>query len=268
MGPWMRSHSGHPRGIHFDGADGGESANSTGAGGSESGDGAHADGDSEDNQPRFTQKQLDEVVGRRLEQERRKWDRDFKQKLDEALKARAAESQSQTQTPDGKEKPKGKDEGTIPRSEYDHLKGQLERAHKEALAEKDEVIAQKDKQIEVLLDEKRHTAIIAAVAPLSPVNAKQVAKLVNDQIGFDEDGGIVVLSTSGQPRYGKDGNYMTVDEFMVEFAKANPHMFKAEVTTGSGSRGGTAPGGNKQNLSTSTAKIAAGLARLRTSSGG
>lgn len=267
MGHWPRGHSGNPRGIYFDGADGGESANGVGAVGSEATDGAQGDGDSEDSQPRFTQKQLDEVVGRRLEQERRKWDRDFKQKLDEALKARAAESQSQSSAAESKDRPKGKDEGTIPRSEYDHLKSQLEKAHKEALTEKDQIIAQKDKQIEVLLDEKRHTAIIAAVAPLSPVNAKQIAKLVNDQVGFDEDGGIVVLSASGQPRYGKDGNYMTVDEFMVEFAKANPHLFKAEVTTGSGSRGGAAPGGNKQNLSTSTAKIAAGLARLRTASG-
>jgi hypothetical protein len=258
------SHSGNPRGIHFDGADGGEST--TGASGDvapnsgdEGAEGTDAAGNDE-NAPRFTQKQLDEVLGRRLEQERRKWDREFKQKLDEALKARTQESS------DGKERAKGKDENVIPRSEYDNLKRQLESSFNEVIAERDEHIKERDKQIAALLDEKRTAAIIAAVAPLSPVNAKQVATLVGDQVGFDEDGAIVVLGPKGQPRYGRDGNYLTVEDFMVEFSKANPHLFKAEVTSGSGSRGGTAPSGSNPNLTTSTAKIAAGLAKLRASS--
>ncbi|MNS24327.1 hypothetical protein D3C72_561660 [compost metagenome] len=242
--------------------DNGDGGTGTGtAGNDEQGDdGTKGDDESE---PRFSQKQLDEVVGRRLEQERRKWDREFKQKLDEALKAHTAEAQ------DAKDKPKGKDEGVIPRAEYDHLKSQLERANKEAIAEKDALIAERDQQIAALLDEKRNSAIIAAAASLSPVNAKQIAKLVADQVGFDEDGSIVVFGPDGKsPRYGKDGNYLTVEDFMAEFAKTNPHLFKAEVTGGGGSKPGSS--GNKakqnQNLS-STQRIAAGLAKLKQAGG-
>lgn len=245
----MRGHTPNPRGIHFDtpGNEGGGGAGD----GDDHGGGAGGDDNDQggDEKPQFTQKHLDDAIERRLGQERRKWDRDFQTKLNEELEKR------QKPDPKGKDgKGKEGDEPTMPKSEFENLKKQMEEQYGM------EIKGFKE-QIAALLDEKRTSAIVSAVADLSPVNAKQVAKLAGELVMFDEDGQVVVLDEkTGKVRYGTDGNYLTVEAYMAEFAKANPHMFKADMPGGAGGKGGGNPAGKKQELpSTGIGKIALGL---------
>lgn len=239
-----RGHTPNPRGIHFDLDDKGGG----GSGGGDDDDGGGGDDKGgNDDKPSFTQKQVDDIVERRLATERRKWDKDFQTKLQDEL--------GKLNKSDDKGKGKGKDdEPVMPKSEFENLKKQLEEQHGNTVKELNE-------RITALLDEKRAGAIVAAVADLSPVNAKQVAKLAGDLVSFDDDGHVIVLDEkTGKARYGTDGNYLTVEAYMAEFAKANPHLFKADMAGGAGGKGGGNPAGKKQELpSTGIGKIAMGI---------
>lgn len=235
--------------------------NGAGGGGQAGSEGGGAGAGDDDNSPRFTQKQLDEVVGRRLEQERRKWDREFQTKFDDELNKRQSSKDKEKDRGDkGEKASKDKDEATVPKSEFDNLRSQMEATHRDHLAEKDTALADKDKVIASLLGEKRDAAIINAASIHNAVNPKQIAKLIGDAVGFDEDGAVVVYQPDGKsPRYGKDGNYLTVEDYVADFAKANAHLFKAEMNPGAGGKGGSNPGSKHlQNLS-SQQKIATGL---------
>lgn len=262
---WPTASPGSPASLHpLFGRVFHDTDDAAGGGGQGGGDGGGAGAGDDDNSPLFTQKQLDEVVGRRLEQERRKWDREFQTKLEEEFNKRLASKEKDKDKADRADKAdksgKDKDEASVPKSEFDNLRSQMEATHRDQLAEKDNLLGEKEKVIASLLGEKRDAAIISAASYHNAVNPKQIAKLIGDAVGFDEDGVVVVFQSDGKsPRYGKDGNYLTVEDYVADFAKSNAHLFRAEVNPGGGGKGGGNPGGKQlQNLS-SHQKIATGL---------
>lgn len=225
-------------GFHFDGEGGGGDEPDDDPADPEKGKGK-----GEGEKPVLTQKQFDEALQKRLASEQRKWDREFGTKLNSELSNKLKER-------DEADKKAGKD--TIPRAEFDNLKSQLENDHKQTI---DGLMT----KIGSLLGHQKQAAILTGAAPHKPVNGHAVTKMAADHISFDDEGKMIVLNKEGKARYGQDGNYLSVDTFMVEFAKENPYLFEASGASGSGGKAGNKPAGpDTKNLS-STEKIAMGL---------
>jgi hypothetical protein len=102
------------------------------------------------------------------------------------------------------------------------------------------------------------SAILSDAAPYKPIDANAVVLLARDAIKVNDEGSLTVQTEDGKSRYGRDGNPMTVSNFMAEFAKANPYLFA--MSAGPSVR--NSPGQESKALS-GVEKIAQGLARRK-----
>ena len=75
------------------------------------------------------------------------------------------------------------------------------------------------------------------------VNAGQVMKLLSSSVAMDEAGEAVVVDGDGDRRVGATGEFVSVENFVVEFLQENPHMVSpAAAVSGSGCVGELRPG--------------------------
>jgi len=67
----------------------------------------------------------------------------------------------------------------------------------------------------------------------------QVVKLLRSQVKLNDEGKVEVLAENNQPRYNKNGELLSVEEYVQEFLTQNPH-FQSATPSGSGSQGNVA----------------------------
>lgn len=75
----------------------------------------------------------------------------------------------------------------------------------------------------------------ATAASLGAIDAGQVAALLDAAVK-SEDGKLFVTNAQGERRFLPDGKPLPIERLVSEFLTANPHLVKASVTTGAGSR--------------------------------
>ena len=83
---------------------------------------------------------------------------------------------------------------------------------------------------------------------LNAYNPEQVATLLKLQTKTDDDGNLVVINASGQPRNNGEGKPMTTEELTKDFLKENPHFVKASGNSGSGSQGAVGGTGGEKTI--------------------
>lgn len=189
----------------------------------------------------LTQDQLDEMIERRLNRERTK----FQKEID-ALKKPAK--------PEPKDPPQGKPEDkTYTQAELQQLLAQKDEEYKPKLMAAEERVAK-------LLEKERSAAIIGAAAKANAIDPEDVALLVGRFVAHDEDGNVVVLNERGSNRLNAKGEPMSVEEFVKSFVDSKPHLKRGSNTPGVGST--TDNTRDPKTPMSAAEKIAAGLAKL------
>lgn len=83
---------------------------------------------------------------------------------------------------------------------------------------------------------KINDALLGSASKHRAINPQQVVELLKNNVRLNEDGQVEVLAETGTPRYNKDGNLYSVEEYVSEFLTQNPH-FQTATPSGSGSKG-------------------------------
>lgn len=91
------------------------------------------------------------------------------------------------------------------------------------------------KQLAEAYNKLRIAELKAAAATFGAVNPSQIVALLDASVKSD-DGTLFVTNAQGQRRFLPDGKPMPLETAVSEFLTANPHLVKASVTTGAGSR--------------------------------
>jgi hypothetical protein len=100
----------------------------------------------------------------------------------------------------------------------------------------------KDKDSTILAMAKDR-AVTDAISGISFVNLKQVKVLTGDAIELDpESNKYVVRNDEGQIMIGDDFKPVSLKDYYLKYAEANPHLVKSGVITGAGSTQNGAPG--------------------------
>jgi len=83
---------------------------------------------------------------------------------------------------------------------------------------------------------KVNDALLSSASKNKAINPQQVVELLKGKVQLNDEGQVEVLAENGSPRYNKDGNLYSVEEYVSEFLTQNPH-FQLATPSGSGSRG-------------------------------
>jgi hypothetical protein len=173
----------------------------------------------------LTQSEVDEVVKRAKEKERRQNERKYNGV--DPDKYRAWEAQEQ--------------ESEI---EKQKERGNFEKVLKDS-AEKSSAT------ISALQDELRRLkvdgALLSAASAGKAINAEQVANLLRSNVRMTEDGSVEVVDNGGTARYDDSGTPLTPDALVDEFLSGNPH-FVAATPAGTGSQSSVGGGLEKRGV--------------------
>lgn len=104
--------------------------------------------------------------------------------------------------------------------------------------------ADKIKNIELA----RKNQMLAAAAKFNAVNAEQAAILASPYLRSEDDGRLSVVNEKGEVRLNAEGKPMSSDEFMSEFLNGNPHLVRAAVNTGAGTKASTFGDNNTMDM--------------------
>jgi hypothetical protein len=83
---------------------------------------------------------------------------------------------------------------------------------------------------------KINDALLGSASKNRAINPQQVVELLKNSVQLNDEGQVEVLADNGTPRYNKDGNLYSVEEYVSEFLTQNPH-FQMATPSGSGSKG-------------------------------
>jgi len=83
---------------------------------------------------------------------------------------------------------------------------------------------------------KVNDSLLNSASRNKAINPQQVVELLKNNVQLNEEGQVEVLAENGSPRYNKDGNLYSVEEYVSEFLTQNPH-FQMATPSGSGSKG-------------------------------
>lgn len=229
-----RSHSGNPRGMHFDTPDGQGGTGGGGSGGQGGGTGDGGTGGTggeggggavvfSAEQQTVLNKAIADAVGRATSP--------LKQKLDAYEKADA-----ERQKKGGGEGDKGGKEG----SERQVAESVLQQQLADRDAKHADEIKKLSEQITTMRNRDKRAAVVNAAAKANAIDPSDVAALVDTAIDFDGDS-LVVKGEDGAIVY-SGAKPMSVEEFVGAFLAKKPHLVKSSGITGGGSGGD----GNKQ----------------------
>ena len=112
------------------------------------------------------------------------------------------------------------------------LKGLLEQTQKDSQTK----LSAAEQRIAALLDKDKTAAIVTAAAKANAIDPSDVVALVGGMVHHGDDGSLVVLNEQGQPKLGKNGDPMTVEDFVATYLAAKPHLVRGANTGGAGSR--------------------------------
>jgi len=83
---------------------------------------------------------------------------------------------------------------------------------------------------------KINDALLGSASKHRAINPQQVVELLKTNVQSNEEGQVEILADTGVPRYNKDGQLYSVEEYVQEFLTQNPH-FQQATPSGSGSKG-------------------------------
>jgi DNA-directed RNA polymerase subunit F len=143
---------------------------------------------------------------------------------------------------------------------FDELKSTLTEAHKRELAERDEKITKTTQRLYQIV------GVNHAVQEISKVASRSVALLLPHvervlRVVEDEDGDFVprIVDTKGNERMGRNGDPMTVAEFLQELSAKDEFSTAFDAPNSSGS--GAPKGGNRGSNATGDVRISEADAR-------
>lgn len=119
------------------------------------------------------------------------------------------------------------------KEKYDIEKGNFEKVIKDKSVEWQK---EKEKLVNQLKEEKITKQVINSASKHSANNPEQVLKIIRESLKYTDDGSVEVLDKSGVARYNKDGNLLSIDEYVQEFLTQNTH-FQSATPKGSASVG-------------------------------
>lgn len=127
------------------------------------------------------------------------------------------------------------------RVEQQLKRGEFEKTLQEKMAAKDAEIQKRD---QIIQDYKLNMPLLNAAAKHKAVNPEQVQALLRNNLRLGESGEAEVLDSTGAVRYDDGGNPVTVEAYVDEWLKANPHFLAAapSTTNSKSSIGGSARG--------------------------
>lgn len=200
----------------------------------------------------FTEDQVEEIVKRRLERERKT----IAKKLDGV---------------DIEEAKKLLEEKKQKEQELALQRGEFEKVMKETVSKKDAEITKLVSELQkIRIDEQ----LVNTASNLKAINPNEVKALLRNSLKLNDSGNVEVVSENGTPRYNDKGEPLTVQEFVSEYLNNNPHHLSA-TPKGTGSEsgiGGQTPKTLKlSDLDMNNAehrKIYAELRKERSTSGG
>lgn len=114
------------------------------------------------------------------------------------------------------------------RVEQQLKRGEFEKTLQEKMAAKDAEIQKRD---QVIQDYKLNMPLLNAAAKYKAVNPEQVQALLRGNVRLGESGEAEVLDSTGAVRYDDAGNPITVETYVDEWLKANPHFLAAAPST-------------------------------------
>jgi hypothetical protein len=82
---------------------------------------------------------------------------------------------------------------------------------------------------------KINDALLSSASKNKAINPQQVVELLKNKVQLNDDGQVEVLAENGTPRYNKNGELYSVEEYVSEFLTQNPH-FQMATPSGSGSK--------------------------------
>ena len=163
----------------------------------------------ETKQNTFNQEQVDNMIKRRLEAEKNKYEK----KLQDEEKQKA-ELLKEQQLKEAKSK------------------SEIEKIMQERLSEKDLELQKVKDQIK---KEKVDNSILSVANREKSINAQQVVSLLKDEVRYTDDGRIEVVDNNSNVRYNTKGELFTIEDRVKEFLDSNPH-FRQGSLSGSGSQ--------------------------------
>jgi len=166
-----------------------------------------------DKEALISQSEVDKIIERRLARERSKYE-----KLYEGINPDEARNLKE-------EKEKIKLEEQKKRGEFeDILKQQADKSNSE--------IDKLKSEIESI---KIDGSLLTSASKHKAINPKQVSDLLRTNVKLSDDGRVEVLAENNQPRYNKEGELLSIDDYVSEFITQNPH-FQSATPRGSGSK--------------------------------
>jgi len=163
---------------------------------------------------KFSQKDVEGVVHKRVHQERNKWeDKLAGHDIDDLIKAKESQDEAE--------------------KKREIEKGNFEKVLNETVEKKDEIISSLESQLH---NTKVDEAIVNAASKHNAINPEQVKTLVKPSVKLTKDSDIEIIDANNQKRYNADGKPLSVDYAVKEFLTNNPHFQKAGQS-GSGSEG-------------------------------
>ena len=163
----------------------------------------------ETKQNTFNQEQVDNMIKRRLEAEKSKYEK----KLQEEEKQKA-ELLKEQQLKEAKSK------------------ADIEKIMQERLSEKDSELQKVKDQIK---KEKVDNSILSIANKEKSINAQQVVALLKNEVKYNDDGRIEVVDNNSNVRYNSNGELLSIEDRVKEFLDSNPH-FRQGSLSGSGSQ--------------------------------
>jgi len=171
----------------------------------------------------LTQSEVDEVVKRAKEKERRQHERKYSGVDPDEYRAMKAAQ-------DAEEMERQKERG-----EFENILKQVNETNANT------VTALQDELRRVKVD----GALLSAANRGKAINAEQVANLLHSSVRMAKDGSVEVIDNKGAARYDDHGTPLTPDALVDEFLSGNPH-FVAANPGGTGSQSSVGGGLSKE----------------------
>jgi len=163
----------------------------------------------ETKQNTFNQEQVDNMIKRRLEAEKSKYEKKLQEEENQK-----AELLKEQQLKEAKSK------------------ADIEKIMQERLSEKDSELQKVKEQIK---KEKVDNSILSIANKEKSINAQQVVALLKNEVKYNDDGRIEVVDNNSNVRYNSNGELLTIEDRVKEFLDSNPH-FRQGSLSGSGSQ--------------------------------
>ena len=180
----------------------------------------------------LTQREVDEVVKRVKEKERRQLERKYSGVDPDEYRAMKAAQEAEE-------------------LERQKERGEFEKILKQVNETNAKTVEKWESKTSALQDELRRVkvdgALLSAASRGKAINAEQVANLLRSNVRMTDDGSVEIVDSNGTARYDDHGQPLTPDALVDEFLSGNPH-FVAATPAGTGSQSSIGGGLEKKGI--------------------